>query len=51
MAEHRPAAAPARAQQDARPSQSIIYWRYLIFWLLLFGLVYFVSLYGIVAEA
>jgi len=57
MAEHQPAAPAAGArgaQRDAaapRPSQSIIYWRYLIFWLLLFGLIYFVSLYGIVAEA
>jgi hypothetical protein len=60
MAEQRPPAAggPApertRASQrdDApRPSQSVIYWRYLIFWLLFFGFVYFVTLYGIVAEA
>jgi len=29
----------------------VIYWRYLIFWLLFFGFVYFVTLYGIVAEA
>jgi hypothetical protein len=56
MAEHRPAApaaAPARGQHESppRPSQSVIYWRYLIFWLLFFILVYFVTLYGIVAEA
>lgn len=60
MAEQRPPAAggPAadsvRAPQrdDApRPSQSVIYWRYLIFWLLFFSFVYFVALYGIVAEA
>ena len=56
MAEHRPAApaaASARGQHEGaeRPSQSIIYWRYLIFWLLFFTLVYFVTLYGIVAEA
>jgi hypothetical protein len=54
MAEHRaPAGAARRPLGDAaeRPSQSVIYWRYLIFWLLLFSLVYFVSLYGIVAEA
>ena len=53
MQEH-PAAPPARtAQHEAAPpaSQGIIYWRYLIFWLLFFGLVYFVTLYGIVAEA
>ncbi|HEV2439223.1 MAG TPA: hypothetical protein VGX97_04095 [bacterium] len=63
MAEERPAAAGgpaadktggARASQGgaAKPaSQSVIYWRYLIFWLLFFGFVYFVTLYGIVAEA
>jgi hypothetical protein len=58
MAEHRPTAqagAAARTQRDAaaeaRPSQSVIYWRYLIFWILFFSLVYFVTLYGIVAEA
>ena len=56
MAEHQPAApaaAPARGQHGGveRPSQSVIYWRYLIFWLLFFTLVYFVTLYGIVAEA
>jgi hypothetical protein len=56
MAEHRPAAAaagPARGQhgEAERPSQSVIYWRYLLFWLLLLTLVYFVTLYGIVAEA
>lgn len=59
MAEHRPAAASGAAggartgQRDtgAPPSQSSIYWRYLIFWLLFFVLVYFVTLYGIVAEA
>jgi hypothetical protein len=41
------------AQRDTGPrqSQSVIYWRYLIFWLLFFALVYFVTLYGIVAEA
>jgi hypothetical protein len=50
----RGAGGAARAQQrDAaeRPSQSVIYWRYLIFWILFFILVYFVTLYGIVAEA
>ncbi|HEV2357964.1 MAG TPA: hypothetical protein VGZ23_10205 [bacterium] len=52
MAEHRPAAdAAGAARASQSPSQSVIYWRYLIFWLLLFGLIYFVSLYGIVAEA
>jgi hypothetical protein len=33
------------------PSTAVVYWKYVIFWLLLFGLLYFVSLYGIVAEA
>ena len=61
MAEHRPAAAAegprpgapggAAARTQERPSQSVIYWRYLIFWILFFTLVYFVTLYGIVAEA
>ncbi len=57
MAEQRPAAAasgaPRASQREAAPptSQSVIYWRYLIFWLLFFGLVYIVTLYGIVAEA
>jgi hypothetical protein len=55
MAEQRPAAAgaPRTAARDAGPqlSPTAIYWRYLIFWLLFFALVYFVTLYGIVAEA
>jgi hypothetical protein len=56
MAEQRPPAPAAGARpapRDAAPraSQSVIYWRYLIFWLLFFGFVYFVTLYGIVAEA
>lgn len=55
MAEQRPAAAgaPRATQRDAgrEASPSAIYWRYLIFWLLFFALVYFVTLYGIVAEA
>ena len=55
MAEQRTAAAGAsRASQrngPPQPSPSAIYWRYLIFWLLFFALVYFVTLYGIVAEA
>lgn len=52
MAEHRPAAdATGAARPSQSPSHGVIYWRYLIFWLLLFSLMYFVSLYGIVAEA
>ncbi len=45
MAERAPAG-PAKV-----PSTAIVYWKYIIFWLLLFGLLYVVSLYGIVAEA
>ncbi len=41
----------AGAGQPQPPSGTLVYWRYLIFWLLLFGLIYFISLYGIVAEA
>ncbi len=37
--------------QPQPPSGTVVYWRYLIFWLLLFGLIYLISLYGIVAEA
>lgn len=44
MAQRAPAAPP-------RPRSSVIAWRYVIFWLLFLGLVFFVSLYGIVAEA
>jgi hypothetical protein len=53
MAEQRPAAPAAGRGREAAPQTrpSVIYWRYLIFWLLFFGLIYFVSLYGIVAEA
>lgn len=32
------------------PSASVVYWRYLIFWVLLFGLLFFVSFYGVVAD-
>jgi hypothetical protein len=39
------------ADRSKSASGTAVYWRYLIFWLLLFGLLYFVSLYGIVAEA
>ncbi len=59
MAVHTPAQragegtpAPQRAGGEAaQPSGTVVYWRYLIFWLLFFGLIYFISLYGIVAEA
>ena len=33
------------------PSTRAVRWKYLIFWILFFGLIYLVSLYGIVAEA
>jgi hypothetical protein len=45
MAERAPSG-PARG-----PSTAVVYWKYIIFWALLFGLLYVVSLYGIVAEA
>ncbi|HEX4836065.1 MAG TPA: hypothetical protein VFW01_07005 [bacterium] len=45
MADHAP---PGPAQG---PSTAAVYWKYIIFWVLLFGLLYAVSLYGIVAEA
>jgi len=28
----------------------VVYWRYLVFWVLLFAFLFFVSLYGIVAD-
>lgn len=43
--------ASERAPAETGPSAAVVYWRYLVFWLLLFGLLYFISLYGIVAEA
>lgn len=46
MAEHR----PAREAQSG-PVATTVYWKYLIFWLLFFGLMYLISLYGVVAEA
>lgn len=60
MAEHPPSAAQPPAPRGARgaaggaasgPPAGTVYWRYLIFWLLFFGLLYFISLYSIVAEA
>jgi hypothetical protein len=38
-------------QAPAGPTAAVVYWRYLIFWLLFFGLIYLISLYGVVAEA
>jgi hypothetical protein len=35
----------------AGPSATVVFWRYMIFWLLFLGLVFFVALFGLVAEA
>jgi hypothetical protein len=44
MAERAPVAKPTS------PSASVVYWRYLVFWVLLFAFLFFVSLYGVVAD-
>jgi hypothetical protein len=46
MAEHKPA-----REAPSGPMASVVYWKYLIFWLLFFGLMFLISLYGVVAEA
>jgi hypothetical protein len=52
MAEDHAGSSQAEGRAHAQgPSAVVVYWRYLVFWLLLFGLLYFISLYGIVAEA
>jgi hypothetical protein len=33
------------------PNATVVFWRYAIFWLLFLGLVFFVALFGVVAEA
>ncbi len=33
------------------PAAATVFWRYAIFWLLFFGLLFFVALFGVVAEA
>ena len=33
------------------PDPAVVFWRYAIFWLLFFGLLFFVALFGVVAEA
>ncbi len=33
------------------PSATVIFWRYTIFWILFLGLIFFVALFGVVAEA
>lgn len=45
MAQRAPATPPAG------PSATIVFWRYMIFWLLFLGLVFFIALFGLVAEA
>jgi magnesium-transporting ATPase (P-type) len=44
MAERRAPGTPAG------PTAPIVYWRYLAFWVLLFGLLFFISFYGTVAD-
>jgi len=44
MAQRAPAAPTA-------PSRATVSWRYVIFWIAFFGLIFFISLYGIIAEA
>lgn len=46
MAERAPA-----AKDTGGPSATTVYWRYLIFWLFFFGLIFLISLFGVVAEA
>jgi hypothetical protein len=35
----------------SEPSALVVFWRYTIFWILFLGLVFFVALFGLVAEA
>ncbi len=44
MAQRAPAA-------PAAPSRTTVSWRYVVFWILFFSLIFFISLYGIIAEA
>jgi hypothetical protein len=32
------------------PNAAVVYWRYVAFWVLLFAFLFFVSLYGVVAD-
>jgi hypothetical protein len=41
----------APVTQTLRPSATVVFWRYTIYWLLFLGLVFFVALFGVVAEA
>ncbi len=33
------------------PSSGTVFWRYIIFWVLFLGLLFFIGLFGVVAEA
>jgi hypothetical protein len=41
----------APVTQTSPPSATVVFWRYTIYWLLFLGLVFFVALFGVVAEA
>lgn len=41
----------APALPTSGPSSTVIFWRYTIFWILFLGLIFFVALFGVVAEA
>jgi hypothetical protein len=40
-----------RAPAAPTPSRAKVSWRYVVFWIVFFGLIFFISLYGIIAEA
>jgi hypothetical protein len=41
----------APGTQTSGPSATAVFWRYTIFWLLFLGMLFFVALFGVVAEA
>ena len=41
----------APATPTPGPSTTVVFWRYTIFWILFLGLIFFVALFGVVAEA
>ncbi len=41
--------APVSPAREA--TATTVFWRYAIFWLLFFGLLFFIALFGVVAEA
>lgn len=41
--------APGTAARE--PGPAAVFWRYAIFWLVFFGLLFFIALFGVVAEA